>query len=152
MDGLNQSINLIFYVVDELDGFFDGWIEWIFSKWIQLPLLLSLLQNLLVFSLHIKTIVHLIFVTLTLFSCCFLTAKHFVPYKIACLTVIQWNFSLNLSRTFASHKTPYTFLHFNHSAWIQWFTSPSISSSFYIIDPRYLNCYLRDSIVSNFHL
>ena len=41
MDGLDQSINLIFYVVDGLDGFFDGWIGWInyWMDWMDMSLM-----------------------------------------------------------------------------------------------------------------
>jgi hypothetical protein len=69
----------------------------------------------------------------------FLTTQHSVPYNIAGLTDVRYNFPFNLSGTFLSHKTPETLLHFDHPAWIRWCTSASISPSFCTMDSKYLN-------------
>jgi len=37
-----------------------------------------------------------------------------------------------------SHKTLIVLLHFNQSTWIRWLTSLLISSSFWIIEHKYL--------------
>jgi len=67
-------------------------------------------------------------------------ALHSVQYNIFDLTIVWWNFSFNLSGTFASYKTPKVILHINHQAWVRWFTSTSITLLFCIMDSRYLKC------------
>lgn len=85
------------------------------------------------------------------------------PFKITCPTFCPvqhlrsctclLKFLLQFEQYFVSHKALEAFLHFNHPTWIQSFTPPSISLSFCITDPKYLNrVTCGKNMISSFHL
>ena len=67
-----------------------------------------------------------------------LYSQYSVPHNKVDLIAVQWNFPFSHNRMLRSHKTPITLLHFSQPAWIIWLTSLLISSSFSIIEPKYL--------------